>query len=590
MVDGYDFGTAMHFDPTFYQAAIHDYSLINPDLDYLDGMTEVTVMMWIKSSLIDTDRGYIIFEEPANNDDRDMRYDTVGATAGGDDVQKIGVMGPGRQQIESSEYSQIKDEWQHVAMTWKSGEFMKFYINSVENTPTDIEDQENGALDGYSKIIVGRGGKDEAGAFSGRPGWHGLVDDVKIFARALTQAQIQQEAHITDSNPVITAFPSNQTLVQETDGATLALDVTITDLLGDYQVTWTQLSGPGTILPEDYSPAQPLAQGTEDVTIDFSGLPWGMYHIGFEVQDAESGSPDDTDDLYVFWQEKVQYSTNKDTPMALWKLDAVSGTLVEDDTAYNLDGQTVNDPNWVAGKIANSLKFYNGAAIEDNQHVDLSSVPSTDNLTVMFWMKAAATGNMVPIDKLPDDDSGAGWNIKLRSDGAVWLQIGSEDTNHTFVESPAGAYAVDTWVHVAATFDDASDTGKLFIGGLKVAEETGITQTLRNFFPPMQMGQPNDAQTGEKYRGQLDQVRLYDIVLSEFEIAQIALEDQVVIEEGCQLDRWPAEQTIEGDISGPVRGPNNEPIPDCYVDLFDVAELAGDWLKCRDLNQPSCWP
>jgi hypothetical protein len=351
----------MYFDPTLHQAAIHDMSGPQWNGDYLDDFTELTVMAWIKSSETDTDRGFIIFDEPAGNDQRDMRYDDA-AGGGRDDVVKFGVSDAGgSHEAESSSGTQTK-EWQHVAMTWKVGEHMRFYVNSVEDTNLNTAiGIINGPLAGYTKIIVGHGGKDErdgTGDVGPNHGWHGAVDEVKIFQRALTQEQIQQEAHILDSPPVITAFPANQILVQETDGTTLALDVEVSDLLGDYQATWTQLSGPGTILPEDYSPAQPLAQGTEDVTIDFAGLPWGLYHIGFEVQDAESGSPDDTDDLYVFWQEKVVYSLNKDTPMALWKLDGSgTDTLVEDDTAHDLDGQTVNDPNWVAGKIDSEEKM-----------------------------------------------------------------------------------------------------------------------------------------------------------------------------------------------------------------------------------------
>jgi len=306
-------------------------------------------MMWIKSSEINTDNGFINFQDPLGNDQRGMRYDSVGSGSGNLNCLK-GGFGYGTSSNESDERETSEDtqttDWQHVALVWKMGEAVKWYINSVEDTGISDDTPINQPLAEYTKIMVGRGGKDAVH-------WHGWVDDVKIFQRALTQEQIQQEAHIVDSPPVITAFPSNQTLVQETAGGdTLALDVEIFDLLGDYQVTWTQLSGPGTV---GFDPTA----NTEDVTLNFTSQPWGLYHIGFEVQDADSSSPDDTADLYVFWQEKVQYSTDKDTPMALWKLDALSGTLVEDDTAHNLDGQTVNDPNWVAGKIDNSLRFYN---------------------------------------------------------------------------------------------------------------------------------------------------------------------------------------------------------------------------------------
>ena len=49
------------------------------------------------------------------------------------------------------------------------------------------------------------------------------------------------------------------------------------------------------------------------------------------------------------------------------------------------------------------------------QYVDLQNVPSADDLTVMFWMKARELHNASVIDRIPNDTSGAGWTVKIRT-------------------------------------------------------------------------------------------------------------------------------------------------------------------------------
>ena len=39
---------------------------------------------------------------------------------------------------------------------------------------------------------------------------------------------------------------------------------------------------------------------------------------------------------------------------------------------------------------------------------------------------------------------------------------------------------------------------------------------------------------------------------------------------------------ITGDISGP------EGAPDCHIDLYDFAAMAGNWLRCNDPREPEC--
>jgi len=162
---------------------------------YLNGLGAITVAMWVKSRVTNTDNGFIIAENPAGNDSFvTMRYDAAGASFGGTNVLKMAVTSTpgGEQQLESGSGLQTTN-WQHVAMTWKGGDLIHFFSNGTENTPTGRNGPNNaGTISGCTTLIVGLGGKD----LSGNPGtgWNGLIDDVRIYDSVLTAAQIAELA------------------------------------------------------------------------------------------------------------------------------------------------------------------------------------------------------------------------------------------------------------------------------------------------------------------------------------------------------------------------------------------------------------
>ncbi|MHC4229639.1 MAG: LamG domain-containing protein [Planctomycetota bacterium] len=158
--------------------------------DYLNGLSALTVCMWIKSNLIDTDHGFINGEDPDGGDNVVvMRYDAAGSSFAGTNVFKMAITSTpdGEQQLESSGNLQTTD-WQHVAMTWSSGDLIRFYVNAVEDTPSGRNGANNaGIVSGCTKLIIGKGSKDQASD----AGWDGLIDDVRIYKRALSQPEIE---------------------------------------------------------------------------------------------------------------------------------------------------------------------------------------------------------------------------------------------------------------------------------------------------------------------------------------------------------------------------------------------------------------
>jgi len=171
-----------------------DHVLVADIGAHLNGLDALTICLWVKCNATAIDKGFIIFEDPQDNDNRSMRYDAAGVFGGGTNLIKCGVTTdspegppnwPGRQQLESSDNTQTS-KWQHLTMTWSSGNLVKLYINGVENTPKWYDPVTVGSLTGYTKLIIAKGGKD-----IGNMSWNGLIDDVRIYNYALSPAKIK---------------------------------------------------------------------------------------------------------------------------------------------------------------------------------------------------------------------------------------------------------------------------------------------------------------------------------------------------------------------------------------------------------------
>ena len=160
---------------------------------YLNHLDELSISLWIQSDLIDTDKGFFMGSD-SGSDRHGMRYDTVGGDGGGDDVIKYGVnTNEGNEEDESSELLQTT-EWQHLVMSWQSGAGIKLYVNGVPNVPTSDKGPVSGVLEDYTKILVGKGSKDGADD----AGWDGLIDDVRVYARALSEGEARYLAGVGD--------------------------------------------------------------------------------------------------------------------------------------------------------------------------------------------------------------------------------------------------------------------------------------------------------------------------------------------------------------------------------------------------------
>ena len=198
-------------------------------------------------------------------------------------------------------------------------------------------------------------------------------------------------------------------------------------------------------------------------------------------------------------------------PVAHWKLDEDSGATAND-TAGNHHG-LVSGGTWASGHIDGGLTF-NGSSdhvsVPDDDTLDL-----VDAFTLSAWINnQQLNGYDLVFNK---GDAGSDQNFYF---GTVGDEItfgfhngGFQEFNTTTVNLQTG-----TWYHIAATFDNTSDEVRVYLDGAEVLSTTTTISPIINA-GKLYIGK---SQHGEYWNGTLDDLRIYDRILSPAEVTALS--------------------------------------------------------------------
>ena len=257
-------------------------------------------------------------------------------------------------------------------------------------------------------------------------------------------------------------------------------------------------------------------------------------------------------------------------PLAHWKLDDAVGTIAVDSVGGH-DG-TLSGATWSSGIFDGALDF-NGVS----DYVDLGADPTLDNIfdsgaTVTAWINPAGWGEgdfgriLDKADNLGGNQNGWAFEV-YGSQQALFFQHGFSGGIGNF-QTPTGSISLDTWQHVAVVFDNSSDFNDpiLYIDGIAqtVTEtstpsgtrlsDSGITLTMGNYFIDF----------SRTFDGLLDDVRIYDYMLTDTEIADLAVQ--------------------EGSCNGTFRDEFNA---QSYSNNDGTQNWGGDWVETGEPTNPT---
>ncbi|WP_169089299.1 glycoside hydrolase family 2 TIM barrel-domain containing protein [Paenibacillus sp. PL91] len=208
----------------------------------------------------------------------------------------------------------------------------------------------------------------------------------------------------------------------------------------------------------------------------------------------------------------ISVSTKLVELVAHWKFDEGSGTTVGDSSGKGNIGTLVNNPTWTdSGKIGGALTFSGGSRVEINAPATLNQ---TGDETVSLWFKtsqpATSTTSIFRQDKRFTALQLAGGKAQV----AYWPNSSSNLKTLSF----PWTYSDNQWHHYVASYD--SSTGlKIYVDGNVVASDTMNLGPLPAVTNKIALGAAEFG--GEAYNGLLDDVRVFDLELTQDQVSQL---------------------------------------------------------------------
>ncbi|MCF6238157.1 MAG: Ig-like domain-containing protein, partial [Candidatus Marinimicrobia bacterium] len=249
-VAGFNGESAIEFSGT------GDESLRDADGEnYINGLTEFTIFLVVKSNVTSTDKGLWLVRNPGNGDrDFSIRYDAVGDNSSELNVVKVAVLNNvAANEMESIAQIQTISS-QIICLDWKSGQVWDLYIDGVLNNPSYSGSAPSGTISTASKIILGRGPADATGS------WDGMVAEVVHYNKHLSESERKSiEDYFSDKYAI-----SVRLLQPASGGEAISAD--------DVGLTYTTLTGPR--ITEDIA-GELTASGTIVLSAP-SGFEWDI--------------------------------------------------------------------------------------------------------------------------------------------------------------------------------------------------------------------------------------------------------------------------------------------------------------------------
>jgi hypothetical protein len=226
---------------------------------------------------------------------------------------------------------------------------------------------------------------------------------------------------------------------------------------------------------------------------------------------------------------QILYQSGAVGLMAHWQLNETTGTSAGDVSGNANHGALTGGPTWTTGKVAGGLSF---DGVDDI--INAGSGGTLDNvvaqggggMTVAAWIYANSMGESGDGRIVAKGTSTAGgWHFKLGGTNQVEFVVEHGTTNLTR-RSAVNAISTGAWQHVSATWTGSATATnvKIYVGGVEVSSyditTNGVGARVDDAAANLYIG--NESGSGRTFSGVLDEIRIYNRVLTVGEIQALA--------------------------------------------------------------------
>lgn len=245
--------------------------------------------------------------------------------------------------------------------------------------------------------------------------------------------------------------------------------------------------------------------------------------------------------IYPLENLEVRVLLSVADPVGWWRFDD-AGAVAVDSSGNGNTASVLNGATWASG-VANGALNLNGsqrAVAADNNSLDISS-----QITLSAWIKPSKQDTQYILKKARYD-SVNGYELSLSSSGKVFVRFNQKSSDNALRVNSTTNYPSNgnTWMHVAATYDGT--TIKLYING-ELNASSNQTFTIGTNSVGLGLG-AEDSGTSP-FKGQLDDVRVYDHALTAAEVKMLSDLPPVVNAGADQSINLPNSAQLNGSIN-----------------------------------------
>lgn len=198
-----------------------------------------------------------------------------------------------------------------------------------------------------------------------------------------------------------------------------------------------------------------------------------------------------------------------------WKMDEGNGNTLVDHSG-NKNNATIVDTrgiSWVQGKVGSALRITNSGRQTFSTVRHNSTINITKAVTISAWIKPSVKANKTIVSKAPD-----GYELSINNAGKLEFWINRDSNGGRYRLQSIKDYPTNgnTWMHVAATFDGSSSI--IYINGVADYSAGYGPTPIRSNNSPLVISARN---TGNKWEGDLDELRIYNRALSAAEVVSL---------------------------------------------------------------------
>jgi hypothetical protein len=415
----------------------------------------------------------------------------------------------------------LLDQWEHVAVVY-DGTNETFYLNGNEGPNGGVESQAvTAALDyvGYQGSFLIGSELDQLANHN----WNGMLDDVAVFAGALTQAQVQ-----TVMSGDFSAFIGGPVgIVSQPQSLVLAPGSTATFTVG--------ADGAAPFTYQWFFNGTSLGAGATGSSLTLTNV--GLSQAGiYSVVVSNSGSG--------VTSQPATLSINPSL-VGLWRFDEGIGTTVSDSSGLGnngtLQGDNGNLPTWTTGQtgFSNALAFNNDGV--NHTYVSIPASPSlmigqtaTNSWTITAWAYENSDGSgdfVSDYGRIMVIDDGFAFQLESGASGDGELYTWTEDGDNVAWQIPWGVGSsvtplLDQWEHWAVVYDGTNFS--VYLNGNEAANNGGFASELITsalgfvgYQGSIIIGSELDQAANCNWNGMLDDVAMFAGALTQAQIQTV---------------------------------------------------------------------